>query len=402
MNSFNKPIFRSLVKFSISFLAIVTMFSCGKTTQNSSTPSTTFTRVAVVATQAPDWGSGSQSIVNYSAPRTATNDLFSTSYSTPFISSYGKYFYRIEGYGSNNVTKFSIDDPSTPIWQFSTEGLETNSNPYQMVFVNDTKAYLIRYGSPKVWIVNPSATKESEFRKGELDLSAYSNCDGSPEANSGIIANNKLFIAMQRLCSWAVSDSAYIAVFDVNTNTEINTGQGGTRKGIELGIRNPTGKVKYYDGYIYIPGEDGYSYGSSDSYAGIQKIDASTYIANPSIIAPNKYITNVEVISSTKGYFTQYNIQGYDSSWGLSYGDTALKSFNPQTGDIDPGNVAGIDNAADRNLQDIVADASGLLWIADASLTNPGIYIIDPTTDTIQEGPISTDLNPLEITFCEK
>ena len=300
----------------------------------------------------------------------------------------------MERFGANNVTKFSVDAPATPIWQFSTEGMtESNSNPYNIVFVNSTKAYLIRYGSPKVWIINPSATVESEFKIGELDLSAYSNCDGNPEMANGIIVDGKLFIVMQRLCNWVPNASAYIAVFDVNTDTEINTGQGGSLKGIKLDVSNPVAKLKYYNNYIYVAGADGTLFGANNPIiGGIQKINTTTYVADPNIIEGHTQITGLEILSDTKGYFIQYQ----------AWANNSLKTFNPQTGVVTPGNVANIGDTGDENLQDIIIDADGLLWLADGSLIDPGVYIIDPATDTIQEGPIFTNLNPLEISFCEK
>ncbi len=393
----NRPFFTSFLKSSISVLSIIAMFSCGNTNSNdpqTETPSTTLTRTAVVATGM--WGSGgAHSLISYKSPRKAQNDFLPTG-SDLRMSSYGKFFYRIEDSNSHSVTKFSIDDPSTPIWQFSTEGTETNSYPYSIVFVNETKAYLIRNGSPKIWIINPSATTELEFKIGEINLSSYNNCDGLPEATSGVVVDNKLFITLQRLCSWNPdTDSAYIAVFDTNTDQEINTGMGsGGLLGIELDVRNPGatyGKIKYYNGYIYVAGAPALLFTATPPWkAGIQRIKTSDYTKS-GVLESDSQITGIEVISDTKGYFIQYN----------SWGNNSLVSFNPQTWAIEE-NIAGIGTTGDRNLIDITKDYNGLLWLADISLTNPGIYIIDPATDTLQEGPIFTNLNPLEIAFCEK
>jgi hypothetical protein len=150
-----KHFFRSFPVMFISVVSASMLFSCARNSTTDAESSSQFipaAKYAVVLTQAADFSSGAHSVLDYSAPRTALNDLLPT-ISDLGISSYGQYFYRLERFGANNVTKFSIDAPSTPIWQFSTEGTESNSNPYNIVFVNDTKAYLIRYGSPKVWII---------------------------------------------------------------------------------------------------------------------------------------------------------------------------------------------------------------------------------------------------------
>ncbi|MCX6113392.1 MAG: hypothetical protein NTY22_08985, partial [Proteobacteria bacterium] len=205
--------------------------------------------------------------------------------------------------------------------------------------------------------------------------------------------NGKLFIAMQRLCNWLPSQDAYIAVFDTNTNNEINTGMGANGlKGIRLDVRNPFGKIKYYNGRIYIAGADGTLFGANNPIqGGIQSVDITTY-AKSSVIAPTTQITALEIISDTKGYFVKYN----------AWGNNSIVSFNPSTWAISNVNIAGIGNSNDRNINDITKDKDNMLWVSDASLIKPGIYIVDTSTDTIQEGPISTDLNPSEITFCER
>ncbi|MEI6093143.1 MAG: hypothetical protein WCQ47_05605, partial [bacterium] len=317
-------------------------------------------------------------------------DLLPTVNSDLKIYSYGKYFYRIERSNSNSIIKFSIEAPSKPIWQFSTdEAGDANSNPSAIIFVNETKAYLLRYNSTKAWIVNPSAATQSEFKIGELDLSAYGDNDGIPEMASGVIVDHRLFIALQRydMINYGPNNISYLVVFDTNTDTKITD--------LPLAVRNPSGKIKYYDGYIYIPGADN-MYGGTAINGGIQRVDTSTYAADPTIIAANKNISNVEIISNTKGYLVQY-----DAIWVPPYGKTYLKSFNPANGVIDANNVADIGNNDKSNIQDIIKDSNNLLWIAEAPLTNPGIYIVDTATDTLQEGPISTNLNPLDITFCE-
>jgi hypothetical protein len=187
------------------------------------------TQTAVIATTAQDWSSGAHSIISVDpigGPRGAQNSL-APSGSDLTVVSYDKYFYRMERSGAHNITKYDVNEPDTPIWQFSTEGNEANSNPHDLVFVNEEKAYLIRYGSDKAWIVNPSAASESAFKTGELDLSNYSDDDGTPEMDSGIIVGNMLFITLQRIDTsggWGnyKYNTPYISVFDTRTDEEID------------------------------------------------------------------------------------------------------------------------------------------------------------------------------------
>ncbi|MFP4226697.1 MAG: hypothetical protein ACLFRF_08200, partial [Desulfobacterales bacterium] len=149
-------------------------------------------QMAVVATAAADFTSGAHSVISVEpvdGSRTVKNKLAETG-SDITVVAYGEYFYRLERSGAQSITKYHIDAPEEVVWQYSTEGEESESNPYDMIFVNSEKAYVLRYGSSKAWIVNPSAKTEDEFKTGELDLSAYADTDDVPEMHSGTIVGD--------------------------------------------------------------------------------------------------------------------------------------------------------------------------------------------------------------------
>ncbi|HCQ35422.1 MAG TPA: hypothetical protein DIU19_05870, partial [Alcanivorax sp.] len=98
-----------------------------------------------------------------------------------------------------------------------------SSNVYDLVFAAPDKAYMIRYGADTVWVVDPTAGRERNFKTGELDLSAYlpANTTGSPNMSAAVVVDGKLFIAMQRLDSvFQPNNTAYVAVFDTATDEE--------------------------------------------------------------------------------------------------------------------------------------------------------------------------------------
>ncbi|HOW16848.1 MAG TPA: hypothetical protein PK443_03965 [bacterium] len=394
--------YKKIIFNNLYALIILILVSCGN--QNSSNsedemlPYSPTGKYAIIVSTAPDYSSGAHSVLGYSAPRSSANNLLPTG-SDLWISAFNKNFYRIEAYGTNTVTKFSMQNPVKPVWEFSTEGTENNSNPHQIVFVNENKAYLIRYGSPKVWIINPSALVESELKTGELDLSAYNDSDGCPEPASAIIVDDMLFIVMQRLSPsggfpMAPVNDTYVAVFDINTDIEIDTDPFlGGLKGIKLDVRNPFAKIKHYGNYLYVAGADGtLSNTNNPIKGGVQKINLNTLKAEAGIIAPTTQITGLEIISDTQGYFIQYD----------DWNNCSLKRFNPQTGYIYPNNVAGIGNSGTKNLQAIIKDDDDLLWLADWSYIDGGMYVIDTATDTIQEGPLDIGLSPMDVVFCER
>jgi hypothetical protein len=242
------------------------------------------TQKAVIATVASDWTSGAISIVDVDTFQ-ATNNLLS-SQSDITVCAYGKYFYQIGRYYLDWVRKVDISDPDNPIWECSTMDENedvSSSNPHALVFVNATKAYLLRYGTNTAWIVNPSASSCDEFKIGTLDLSAYDDGDGSPEMTDGIVVGDKVFILLQRLDrnnNWEPLD-AYVAVFNATTDQEIDTGKGENGlRGIKLPVKNP-GSIQYVDGKIYVQAqgrlENSWAGTPAEYTGGIVEIDPETY-----------------------------------------------------------------------------------------------------------------------------
>jgi hypothetical protein len=361
---------------------------------------------AVIATAAPDYSSGAHSIASVDpvgGPRTIKNNLAPT-ISDIGVVPYGRYFYRIERYNADNIAKYDIRKPGSPLWQFSTmdAGDVESSNPHDMIFASATKAYVLRFGSTKAWVVNPSATVESKFKLGELNLTPYADSDGAPEMHSGVIAHGKLFVVLERLDrdnDWVPSNTPYLAVFDVKTNKEINTGKG--LKGLK-GIRLP---IKYPNAVCYIEANDtiyvqglGIWPGSGDPKyeytGGIVAINPRTYKTRIIVDDGNKNkhpygaIAGMAVVSPSKGYFVGYK----------GWGDNALYRFNPTTGKVlgkvgqglSGINIPGLDSSG------VHRDKNKMLWVCDA--TNGRVVVLNTVADKVDQR-LKTDLNPIKVVF---
>ena len=361
------------------------------------------TQTGVVATAASDYSSYAISKISVDpkeGPRNVTNNLLPGSNGST-VNAFGEYYYRIQQFQADNITKVNIANPNTPIWQYSTQdsGSAESSNPYELVFVDSTKAYLIRYGSTEAWIVNPSATSEAAFKIGELDLSAYADADGVPEMCAGVIANDKLFILMQRLdASFCPSNVAYVAVFDVATDTEINTGKGsGARMGVPLSIKNPQ-SIQYMaeNNLIYIQGVGsfpGYCDPAYEYTGGIESLNPYDYATavvlddGTQALHPYGIISGMLIASPTKGYFVGY------AGWG----DNTLYAFNPTTGAVS-GAVSGLKNLNIAGMNTgTYLDKNDMMWVCDS--TNALVKLVDTATNSINES-LSTNLNPQAVAFC--
>lgn len=361
---------------------------------------------AVCINAAPDYSSGAFSVLStgpVGGPREIQNDINPT-VSDLGLNTYGQFFYVIERYFGDNISKYDISDPSTPIWQYSVmDGNDTvsSSNPYAIVFAGPEKAYVIRNNTFKSWIVNPEATSQEDFKIGALDLEAYKDQDDiGPEMISGIVVKNKLFIIMQRLNqndNWTPND-AYMAVFDTATDQEITTGKGGSLNGILLPVKNPnTILYEPFSDLIYVSAqgqfESSYSGTPAEYSGGIVSIDPDTYettlVLDDGDDTDHPYgnINKMTILSQDKGYFIGY------AGWG----DNTLYEFNPATGAV-TGPVN--DWLKNKNISAISAgadgDANGMLWVGNS--TDAEIVIINPADNSIDE-TLSTNLSPQKIVF---
>ena len=370
---------------------------------------------AVAATAAPDFTSGAHSVIPV-ASRVPVNRILPTTSDITMVSR-GAFFYRIERYMHDNVAKFSIAEPDKVIWQYSAVGAGDGSstNPHDLVFVNDTKAYLIRYGSKRVWIVNPSAVSADGFKRGELDLSPYGDQDGLPESTRGVIVDNRLFIAMERMNRLSSNgiwqpNEAYVAVFDTATDQEIDTGRGGVNdvtgkplKGIPLVVENPI-SMQYLEenNTIYVQAVGTYpmkGYLGKDT-GGIESINPITY--DRTLVLddgdrddgplPYGNISGMAIVSPEKGYFVGYKGWMDNSFYSFAFDDR---------GRADLATVKKVPGLTGKNIAVLESGASldnrGMLWVCNR--TDNGIAIVDPQDDSTNAF-IETGLPPLKVVYC--
>jgi hypothetical protein len=338
-------------------------------------------------------------------PRTIQTNLLPTDKTDIMVVAYENYFYRIERFQADNITKFDIAAPDTPIYQYSVldSGDTDSANPHGLIFLSAEKAYLLRYGKTTAWIVNPSATTEAEFKLGELDLSAYADQDGVPEMDAGVIVDGILYVTTQRLDrtdGWAPKNTSYVVLFDTETDEEIDTGTQNTDnvKGIALPGPN-TGAIQYLADndtiYIQAAGDLGSTYANRDpAYTGgIITLNPATYetalLVDDGDDSDHPYgnISGMAIVSAEKGYFVGY------AGWG----DNTLYAFSPTTGDVSGEVSADLANINIAGMQSgAYADKNNRLWVCNQ--TDAEVVILNTEDNTIDEN-LRTDLNPLMVAF---
>ena len=377
--------------------------------KNNFTPSRS--QYAAISCSAADFASGAHALVNVDKPRSVQQDLLPT-ISDIKMAADGPFFYRIARYNADSVTKFSAAAPSVPIWQYSTldeNDTESTCNPQNLIFVPGegdalaTKAYLPRFDSTTMWIVNPQAASETDFKVGSVDLSDYADADGYPEMTKGVVVGGKLFLLVQRLdqSNNFAPGQAYVVVIDTATDQEIDTNDARSAdalKGIALPIKNPwTIVYNQSAGKIFVQGVGRYASSWSGTPAeysgGIVSIDPDDYSVamvvddGDDTSHPYGNLSGLAVVSPSRGYFISY------AGWG----DNALWGFNPSTGEVDAAPLAAF--AGGDNIPALGVDVHGMLWVCSSTTSGGGkLTVINTSNDQVDQAQ-PLNLNPQGIVF---
>jgi hypothetical protein len=363
--------------------------------------------MALVQTVAADFSSSQVAYLDYAA-QTVDDGFYAKTQSDYSINVYQKDVYHIGRFFIDTISKYNTDDASTEIWSYSTQDDldSTTRNPYTLVSLSTEKAYLLRYGSDKIWIVNPQATDFDSFKTGEIDLSSYvpeNNTAGTPRPSAAVINNGKLFVVMQRSDdSFGSTNSAYLAVFDTATDSEIETNADSTDSvmGIPiLGLNPLENSVRTFEDKVYVTTRNSFSAVSVDQSM-IETVDANNYSLNTVLSAANitdnstKYIQSTAIVSAEKGYFF-----ANETFFGPYREESTLYQFNPSTGEISDETVLDIET---NSIGFIDIDAAGFLWVSVREDAAPGVEIINTETNSPYINRLETQLNPGVIRFIEE
>ena len=292
----------------------------------------------------------------------------------------GDYLYILERYGSDAISKYDTSSISegNHIFQYS---LGERANPHDIIFW-ESKAYLLLYGSDKIWIVNPNAADESSFKLGEIDISQWADADGSPESHIGFIYDGMLYVVLQMYDLTTYSAGTPVLI-KINPATDIIVDMDKDTddiQGVELIVKN-INEGSLLDNTLYLSGT---TYGMSDE--GVMKINL-----NDPANSQRKIISEAEAGGFIAGADV-FNI-------GLACVYTYDENFNKVPRLFDP-----LTGSLGSNLP--VPDAGGgiimvgdYLYLGASEFGNPGMYIVDPAKNEIVGDMFPTELQPSSIVF---
>lgn len=358
----------------------------------------------VVQMVASDYASAQVAIGNIIGDRTAEQELLITDKSDYTISTFEHYLYHIGTYYIDTIERFdTTQGVISSDWSYSTNhNDEGSSNTYKLIQDSETNGYLIRYGSTSILQVNPTAATVEDFVIAEIDLSDYTFEGASvPNMVDAVITDNKLFVAMQRLDAYWSPQQPYIAVIDISTNEEIDTDpQQDGLKGIALNAFNTSTLVEH-NGQIYAAGRGDYQ---SDT-GGLDQINVSTYtvsrlIGNTSFASLNTeseagntyyHVTDVAIVNDQQAYATLNLEQGWSSL------ETKIALIDPSTGALELLTLP--EELDEKKISDINIDENNRLWLAISNADDPGLFVMDTDTNTLNGNFIELDMPVQSIEF---
>lgn len=329
-----------------------------------------------------DYSSGSFSSLDLNT-NTATNDHL-TIHSDAVVRTYRDKVYIINRLGQDNVLVLDHSDLKTPLTQYSTGN---GSNPHDMAFVSEEKAYISRYGQTQLLIVNPI----SGDLLGEVELSVFADADGLPEISQLALYGNHLFAACQRLDrdnGWVPTDVSVIAVVDVLTDqvVDVDANTAGVQ-GIVMANKNPAGAVQRGNKWFLsvVNTFDDLTDG------GVEVIDLENLRSDGVVLGEGTFggnLSSLAMVSDDEGY-----VVVLDANFA-----NIVKRFNFATESVS----SPLDGLTGGFVPSLGVFGGRLYVLDQGSFVDPtsaGVRVYDVKTNARVAGPINTGLPPSTIAF---
>ena len=395
-----------IARTSVLATAIFMLTACSSDSDNDSevgmpddTDTSLVGQFAFVSTRSADYSSGRVDRISL-ADGFSVNGSYPGALSDISVTTDGTSPYEIGRFQIDSVTRYNALDTSIVDYQYSVKSDEAlTPNPQSIAFSGENKAYLTRRSSNLLWIIDPEATTEADFKLDEIDLGAY-DID-LPNMTDAIIVDDKLFVLLERLqelpSGAQVPDKVgYLAVYNTITDTEIDTGMGNDGlMGVELLVTNPT-SLQYNEktGQIYVVGRGNYYENDNITVdyhsGGVQSVNPTTYaqslLLDDGTDTDNQgYFVEAEIINADLGYLLTYQ----------SFGVSTLRTFNPTSGKL---SESVFPELQDVDITTIAQGSDEHLWIGINDDT-PGFYRLDLATGELLADRIATELVPTKVVF---
>ena len=328
-----------------------------------------------------DFSTGSFSSID-AASKLSACDVASV-HSDARVRWYNGRVYVVNRFGADNIQV--LDGASYAlVRQFS---VGNGANPYDIAFASPTHAYVTRYESTDLWIVNPATGAHT----GTVSLAALADADGIPEMDHLEMVGPLLFVSLQRVnrnAGFQPTDSSLVAVVDTRTDVLVDCDPVTPGvQGILLPRTNPvtpfvfdTARTRLYLGCAGL-------YGVPDG--GIVRVDPVTLRADG--VAAGEDSLGGDVLDLA--WHDDQRAYAIVSDHAFN---TSLIRWSPVTGRREATLYApGGFSLADAE----VTPDGGEVWACNSSFSSPGIRVFSTATGLAVGSTITCTLPPQGITF---
>ena len=289
--------------------------------------------------------------------------------------------YIVNRLGQDNILVLDAMDLRTPLTQFS---VGNGANPHDIEIVAPDKAYVTRYETASLLIVNPQDGAEL----GEIDLSAFADADGLPEVSQIVRVGDQLYLSCQRLDrdgGWGPVDVSYLIVVDIATDTLVDVGPDAEGvQGIALSAANPNSMAVIGERIAV-----GVVVNFGDRSGGVEIVDTATNRSLGLAVSEEDLggdITSMVLVDQNRGYAVVA-----DENFANS-----VRPFELSSGAVG----APLENISGGFIPSLAVDGDRLIVADRGSFSDPasaGLKFYNAATGAFLSGPIETGLPPQDI-----
>jgi hypothetical protein len=259
------------------------------------------------------------------------------------------------------------------------------TNPHDIAFAGDHKAYMSLFERPDLLIVDPAAPRScAGFTLGSIDLSALADPDGVPDMDQMAVVDDRLYVALQQLDIHTVlrvpAQNGRLAVIDTRSDSIVGS--------IELSGKNPFAATKgltVRNGGIYLA-EAGL-FGVMDG--GLERVDLATQQAEGFFVTEADLggdITDFVLVSDHLAYVI-ISRPGFTN---------ALLAIDPTTRQI----TNTLRDVGGYTLFDIELNDRGELYLGDRTRNASGVRVFRASAGMpLTDRPLNLILPPFELVF---
>ena len=288
----------------------------------------------------------------------------------------GSRVYVVNRLGQDNVTALDAAAGFRVLWQRS---MEPGSNPQDIAFASDEKAYVPRLERPGVLVIDPR--DGTPF--GEVDLAALADADGVPEASWAVAVGGRVVVAVGRLDrnnAYAPTGPGALAVIDPATDR--------LERSVELRAMNPWGDPAVTaDGRLLV--------GLVGRFGAL---DGAIEVVDPAAGADRgPVVTEADLGGDVLSF-----VEADDGALWILVSDaasvTSLVRWAPPTGP-----ARTIRRGSGFTLACVAQVAPGLLAVCDRERTAPGVRLFEaPSGRERTERPIDVGLPPWQVRVLDR